>query len=62
MQLSTVKRPDVAEQLKDYGFARAGFRLKLSVGDGTPIRAEEIALVAQNTVQGVALLKGCGCQ
>ncbi len=60
--LLTIKRLDVAETLKDYGFARAGFRLTLSSADGKPLHPDEIVLVARNTSQGLAQLTGCGCR
>jgi hypothetical protein len=59
--LLTLKRPDVAETLKDYAFARAGFRLTLESADGKPLPPAEIVLVARNTAQGLSLLTGCGC-
>jgi hypothetical protein len=59
--LLTIRRPDVAEMKKDYGFARAGFRLTLSSADGKVLPADEIVLVALNTSQGLAQVTGCGC-
>jgi hypothetical protein len=59
--LATIRRPDVAEKLKDYGFTRAGFRLNLGSADGRALTADEVVLVARNTTQGLAQLRGCGC-
>ena len=60
-RLLTLKRPDVAEMLQDYGFARSGFRATLVGADGKAPRAEDVVLVAHGTSQGLAQLAGCGC-
>lgn len=59
--LTTVKRPDIAEQLQDYGFVRSGFRLQISTADGKPIRPDEVVLLAFGTDRGEIRLSCCGC-
>jgi hypothetical protein len=59
--LITLRRPDIAETMKDYAYARSGFHFTISSADGRPLPAAEIALVARNTSQGLAQLRGCGC-
>jgi len=59
--LSTVRRPDISETMKDYIYTRAGFKLELSSTDGRPVNADEVVLVARGTSQGIAQLSGCGC-
>jgi hypothetical protein len=59
--LVTIMRPDVAEKLRDYRYARAGFRLEIAAADRRPIEAGEVVLVGRNTSQGLAQLSGCGC-
>jgi len=58
----TIKRPDVAETMKDYGYARSGFRVSLTSVDTRPLLAEDVVLIARNTTQGVAQLPGLGCK
>ena len=59
--LSTISRPDIAEQLQDYGFVKSGFRLQISSADGKPLRPEELVLFAFGTSQGEIRLPCCGC-
>jgi hypothetical protein len=59
--LSTVQRPEVAEALRDYGFVKSGFQLRISSADGKAIRPEEAALVAFGTLHGENRLSCCGC-
>jgi hypothetical protein len=58
----TVRRPDIAQTMKDYAFTRSGFRLTVSTGDHRELTAGEVVLVARNTSQGLAQLPGCGCR
>lgn len=59
--LLTVQRPDIAEPMADYGFVKAGFRLRLASLDGRPIAPGEIVLVAGGTAQGDVRLSSARC-
>jgi hypothetical protein len=59
--LTTLTRPDVAERLKDYGFVKSGFRLRISSADEKPLRPEKLVLFAFGTAQGEVRLACCGC-
>jgi hypothetical protein len=60
-RLLTVTRPDIAEQLRDYGFVKSGFELRISSADGRPIQAKEFVLLAFGTPEGEVRLSCCGC-
>jgi hypothetical protein len=60
--LLTVTRPDIAEQLQDYRFVKAGFEFKVSSANGKPLRAGEIALVAFGISSGDGRLGCCACR
>jgi hypothetical protein len=61
VSLSTITRPDIAEQLKDYRFVKSGFKLQISRADGKPLRPEELVLFAFGTSHGEVRLACCGC-
>jgi hypothetical protein len=58
----TLRRPDVAEWLEDYGYVNSGFQVRVSSADGHPIRAEEIVLAAMGTAREGVQLVGFGCR
>ena len=60
--IATMVRPDVAEQLQDYRFVKAGFHLRISSADGKPLRAEEVVLIAFGTTQGDIRLPSSACR
>jgi len=55
--LSTLTRPDIAEQLQNYNFVKAGFRLQISGAD-----PQQLVLVAVGTAPGDLRLACCACQ
>ena len=59
--LSTITRPDIAEQLQDYRFVKSGFKLTISSADGKPLRREELVFFAFGTSHGEIRLACCGC-
>lgn len=59
--LTTLTRPDIAEQLQDYDFVKSGFRLQISSTDGKPLRPDELVLFAFGTAQGEVRLACCEC-
>ena len=61
ISLETITRPDIAEQLRDYRFVKAGFRLRIAGAGGNPLRTGDLVLVAFGTSQGEVRLTGGGC-
>jgi hypothetical protein len=59
--LATIKRPDIAERVQDYGFVKSGFELQISSADGKAIRPEQLVLFAFGTTKGDIRLACCGC-
>jgi hypothetical protein len=59
--LTTVRRPDIAERLHDYGFVKSGFQLKISSTDGKPLQASDVAVAAFGTSYGEVRISCCGC-
>jgi hypothetical protein len=59
--LSTIRRPDIAERLHDYGFVKSGFQLKISSTDGKPLQASDVAVAAFGTSYGEVRISCCGC-
>jgi hypothetical protein len=57
--LSTITRPDIAEQLQDYHFVKSGFKLQISSVDGKPLRMDELVVIATGTSKGEARLTRC---
>lgn len=59
--LSTIPRPDIAERLQDYGFVKSGFQLQISASDSSPLRPEDLTLLAFGTAQEELRLPCCAC-
>ena len=57
----TIPRPDIAEQLQDYHFVKAGFQLRISSAGGKPLLRKELVLFAYGTSHGETRLACCGC-
>ena len=56
--METVSRPDVAGQLSDYNFVKAGFRLRVEGSVGLA----DVSLIAFGTPAGEVRLGGSGCK
>lgn len=59
--IETLQRPDIAESKQDYAYVKAGFLLRLSSLDDSPIHPDEVILFAVQTSAGDRRIGGPGC-